>query len=303
MATRTATKPKMSGTVYAYLSVLLFAIITPANKYLLNTTGIGSTMLAGFLYLGSGLGMTLLFAFRPKEKKALEKPLDRHDLPWIFLMIILDIGAAILTLWGTSLTAAGTAALLSNFELVVTALIAFLLFHEKISPRLWIAIALITLASILLSFEDGIYSLQFSPGALIMMAASACWGLENNVTRRLSEKDPLAVSCIKGLCSGAGSLIIAFILGDRVPNVWVPFVAAALGFVAYGLSFYFYLLAQRELGAAKTSAIFALNPFLGSFISFFAFLYLPSRIYLTALSLMALGSFLSQTSEQKQIGY
>jgi drug/metabolite transporter (DMT)-like permease len=177
MATRTATKPKMSGTVYAYLSVLLFAIITPANKYLLNTTGIGSTMLAGFLYLGSGLGMTLLFAFRPKEKKALEKPLDRHDLPWIFLMIILDIGAAILTFWGTSLTAAGTAALLSNFELVVTALIAFLLFHEKISPRLWIAIALITLASILLSFEDGIYSLQFSPGALIMMAASACWGL------------------------------------------------------------------------------------------------------------------------------
>jgi hypothetical protein len=98
MPTRTVTKPKMSGTVYAYLSVLLFAIITPANKYILNITGIGSTMLAGFLYLGSGLGMSLLFALRPKAKKALEKPLDRHDLPWLILMVCLDIGAAILTL-------------------------------------------------------------------------------------------------------------------------------------------------------------------------------------------------------------
>lgn len=293
----------LSGNMYAYLSVLLFAIITPANKFLLNTTGIGSTLLAGFLYLGSGIGMTLLFLFRGPKRRSEEKPLDRHDVPWLIVMVILDIGAAILTLWGTSLTAAGTAALLSNFELVVTALIAALFFKEKISPRLWIAIFLITAASILLGLEDGLTSLQFSYGAFIMMAASACWGLENNVTRRLSEKDPLAVSSIKGLCSGGGSLAIGFILGQRLPNNWVPFVAAGLGFIAYGLSFYFYLKAQRRLGAAKTSAIFALNPFLGSFISFFVFTYLPSRIYITALSLMISGAYLSATSEKATTGY
>ncbi|MBQ7870837.1 MAG: DMT family transporter, partial [Oscillospiraceae bacterium] len=139
---------------------------------------------------------------------------------------------------------------------------AFFLFRETISRRLTLAIVLVTLASIALSFE-GAGSFRFHTGSLLVLAASCCWGLENNCTRMLSSKSSVQITTIKGCCSGAGSLIIALILGEGFLAVHWLLAVLLLGFVAYGLSINFYIKAQKDLGAAKTSAYYSVAPFLG----------------------------------------
>ena len=177
-------------------------------------------------------------------------------------MIALDIAAPILLMMGLERTSSANASLLNNFEIVATSLIAFLAFKEILSRRLQLAIALVTLASVILGFE-GRSSFQFNTGSLFVMGAACCWGLENNCTRMLSEKSSVQITTIKGIFSGLGSLIVALLLGEGLPApVWIAAVLL-LGFVAYGLSINFYIKAQKDLGAAKTSAYYSIAPFLG----------------------------------------
>ncbi|MCQ2742585.1 MAG: DMT family transporter, partial [Bacilli bacterium] len=184
-----------------------------------------------------------------------------------------------------------------NFEIFVTVIFAALLFKEKVSPRLILGIILVFLASMVLSFED-ISSFKMSPGAIVVIIASLCWGFENNVTRRLSGLDTTLISTIKGTGTGITNLAIAFILGERITTWWMLPIAMAVGFVTYGLSFFFYLMAQRRLGASRTSAIFALAPFLGSFVSFFIFAFLPTKMYIVAVSLMGMGVYLASSKQE-----
>ena len=135
-------------------------------------------------------------------------------------------------------------------------------FREKIGKQLWVAIGLITLSSILLTIEDA-SSFQFSTGSLFVLLACVCWGFENNCTRCLSHSDPLEIVIVKGLCSGIGSVIIGLTIGESLPGIRDILLILLLGFVAYGLSIYFYVYAQRDLGAAKTSAYYAVAPFIG----------------------------------------
>ena len=177
-------------------------------------------------------------------------------------MIALDIAAPILLMMGLERTSSANASLLNNFEIVATSLIAFLAFKEILSRRLQLAIALVTLASVILGFE-GRSSFQFNTGSLFVLGAACCWGLENNCTRMLSEKSSVQITTIKGIFSGLGSLIVALLLGEGLPApVWIAAVLL-LGFVAYGLSINFYIMAQKDLGAAKTSAYYSVAPFLG----------------------------------------
>ena len=163
---------------------------------------------------------------------------------------------------GLERTNAANASLLNNFEIVATSMIAFFVFKEVLSKRLTIAIILVTLASIILGFE-GKGSFQFNTGSLFVLGASCCWGLENNCTRMLSSKSSVQITTIKGIFSGLGSLLIALIIGERIPSIlWIVLVLL-LGFVAYGLSINFYIKAQKDLGAAKTSAYYSIAPFLG----------------------------------------
>ena len=188
-------------------------------------------------------------------------------------------------------TTAANASLLNNFEIVATSLIALFIFKEKISRRLWLAIGLIVLSSALLTVEDA-GSLKFSVGAVFVLMASCCWGLENNCTRMLSQSDPQEIVIVKGLGSGAGALLVALLTGESFP-AWgyVPF-ALLLGFVAYGLSIYFYVYAQRYLGAARTSAYYAIAPFIGVLMSLAIFREMPGMIFFAALAVMIVATVL-----------
>jgi drug/metabolite transporter (DMT)-like permease len=280
-----------SGILLAILAAALYAISTPVSKLFLEF--IPSTLLAGLLYLGAGVGMGILGAGLTLAKKRQdEKRPDRSDLPYAIGMIVLDIAAPILLLLGLTTATAENVSLLNNFEIVATALIALLFFGEKISPRLRWAIGLITLASAILSFEN-IAALDFSLGSLFVLLAAVCWGLENNCTRRLSEKDPLQIVVVKGLCSGAGSLIIGLALGQRAYDALAIFGALLLGFVAYGLSIFVYVYAQRHIGAAKTSAYYAIAPFIASALSLLIFRDMPNITFFIAAVVMAVGSYLA----------
>lgn len=169
-----------------------------------------------------------------------------------------------------------------------------LLFKEMINKRLWIAIILVTISSILLSFED-MSSLEFSWGSLFVLLACCCWGLENNCTRMLSSKNPAQIVIIKGFGSGLGALLLALAIGERFVGFNYILFALILGFVAYGLSIYFYILAQRDLGAAKTNTYYAISPFIGAGLSLLVFNELPSAIFIIALLIMAIGTYFAST--------
>ena len=279
------------GIFLAVLAAGLYALSSPFSKLLLPF--MPSTLMAGFLYLGAGLGMTA-FAL---GKKAAGRPesearLTLQELPYTIAMIVLDIAAPISLLFGLTMTTAANASLLNNFEIVATAIIALLIFKESISTRLWLGILFVTASCTLLSFED-ISSLQFNAGSLFVLLACILWGIENNCTRKLSSKDPLEIVMVKGIFSGLGSVMIGLVCGERILHLWTIPLVLLLGFVAYGLSIYFYVYAQRLLGAARTSAYYAIAPFIGAFLSLIIFREVPGVLFLAALALMAVGAWLS----------
>jgi drug/metabolite transporter (DMT)-like permease len=206
-------------------------------------------------------------------------------------MILLDIAAPILLMLGLQRTGSANASLLNNFEIVATSLIAWLLFREKLSRRLSLAIVLVTFASIVLGYE-GSESLRFGAGSALVLAAACCWGLENNCTRMLSRCSSVQITTIKGIFSGLGSLIVAFCAGESLPGLrWIPAILL-LGFVAYGLSINFYIKAQNELGAAKTSAWYSIAPFLGVVFGIVLLGERPDGRFFLGLGLMVLATLL-----------
>lgn len=275
--------------LWAILAAALYAISSPVSKILLNK--VPPTMMAGLLYLGAGIGMSIIGLFRYKAGDFnSEMRLTKKEIPYTVGMVVLDIAAPIFLMIGLTMTTPANVALLNNFEIVATSLIAFFVFKESISKRLWIAISLITISSIILSIEDA-SSFSFSLGSIFVLMASVCWGFENNCTRMLSVKDPLQVVVIKGFGSGLGSLIISFILKETSTSAVYVIATLILGFAAYGLGVYFYVYAQRELGAAKTSAYYAISPFIGVVISFILFFQIPSISFVIALLIMIIGTY------------
>ena len=277
---------KVKSILYALLAAAFFAVNVPVSKLLLDH--IGSTSMAALLYLGAGIGIAVLSLFNRKEKT---EKLDRKDLPYVIGMIVLDIAAPIFLMLGIRLGSASNASLLGNFEIVATTLIALLVFHETVTGRLWGAIALITLSSILLSFE-GVDSFRFSRGSLFVLLATVCWGFENNCTRNIATKDTYEIVTIKGVFSGLGALVIAVITRERMPEVRYILLALLLGFVSYGLSIFLYVRAQKTLGAAKTSAYYAIAPFIGAALSFVFLHEKLTGMYLISLAVMAAGTAL-----------
>lgn len=280
---------RRKGIAFALLAAVLYALNAPFSKILL--TRIPSTLLAGFLYLGAGVGMGFVFLLRRLRKaEQTEKPLTKAELPYTLAMILLDIAAPILLLAGLNFTSAAHVSLLNNFEIVATALIALFVFREAISPRLWLGILAVTVSCAILSLED-VSSLRFSSGSLLVLLAAVCWGFENNCTRKISSKDPLQIVLLKGLFSGTGSLVIGLCLGQRAKTGWGIALALLVGFVSYGLSIYFYVYAQRLLGAARTSAYYAVAPFVAAGFSLLLFREVPDAGYFIALGLMLLGAY------------
>jgi len=279
-----------TGIFLAILAAALYALSSPLSKLLLDY--VPPTLMAGLLYLGAGIGMGCIALARKVEKsQKREAKLTRAELPYTVAMVLLDIAAPICLLIGLNSTTAASASLLNNFEIVATAIIALMVFKEKISPRLWVGILFVTLSCAVLSVEN-LALLEFSYGSLFILLACVCWGFENNCTRKISSKDPLQIVLLKGFFSGLGSVIIGLCLGERTTAVWGIFAVLCVGFVAYGLSIFFYVHAQRRLGAARTSAYYAISPFIGTLLSLLLFVEMPTYNFLIALGLMALGAWL-----------
>ena len=277
---------KLKAILYALLAAVFFSVNVPLSKLLLRH--VGSTTMAALLYLGAGIGIGILSLFRKKEER---ERLDRHDLPYVIGMIVLDIAAPIFLMLGISHGSSSNASLLGNFEIVATTLIALLVFRETVTGRLWGAIALITLSSILLSFE-GTDSFAFSRGSLFVLLATVCWGFENNCTRNIASKDTYEIVLLKGIFSGLGALAIAVLKREAMPEGRYILLALLLGFVAYGLSIFLYVRAQKVLGAAKTSAYYAVAPFIGAALSYVFLHEKLTGMYLIALAVMAAGTAL-----------
>ena len=283
------------GILLAILAAALYAVSSPMSKLLLDY--MPSTLMAGFLYVGAGLGMGIIAIIRKAGKKVqAEGKITKKDLPYTLAMVLLDIAAPIFLLLGLSYTTAANASLLNNFEIVATAIIALMIFKERISRRLWAGILFVTVSCTVLSFED-ISSLELSSGSLFILLACVCWGVENNCTRRLSGKDPMEIVLLKGIFSGIGSVVIGLCLGERVTSLWSVMAVLCVGFVAYGLSIFFYVYAQRTLGAARTSAYYAVAPFIGAALSLIIFWEIPHYTYFVALGLMIVGAWLCASDE------
>jgi drug/metabolite transporter (DMT)-like permease len=283
------------GIFLALLSAVLYALSTPFSKILLEK--IPSTMMAGLLYIGAGIGMGAIAFFRKKTGRNSENgKFTKAEMPYVFAMILLDIAAPISLMFGLRMTSAANASLLNNFEYVATALIAFSVFHEKISRRLLSGICFTVFSCALLSFE-GSSSLDFSKGSALVLLSAILWGIENNCTRALSEKDPMIIVLLKGIFCGGTSFVLALILGERTESFLSIVFALILGLVSYGLSIFVFVYAQRYLGAAKTSVYSAATPFVATVISLIVFREIPEAKYYIALLLMIFGAFLSSSDE------
>ena len=277
---------KFMAVILALLAAIFYAINTPFSKVLLNK--IPPTFMASFLYLGAGIGVGIMYLFRSKNEDKYER-LNKTDFPYTIGMIVLDIMAPIFLMIGINIGSVSNASLLGNFEIVATTLIALLIFKEKVTSKLWIAIGFITVSSIVLSVE-GAESFQFSLGSLFVILATCCWGLENNCTRKISDKSTYEIVLLKGFFSGGCAFIVALILGERIPEIKYIIIALLLGFVAYGLSIFMYIRAQRDLGAAKTSAYYAVAPFVGTFLAFIVNGEKLTLTYFIGLVFMIIGS-------------
>jgi drug/metabolite transporter (DMT)-like permease len=275
----------------ALLAAIFFGASAPVAKLLLDDN-IAPIFLAAFLYLGSGIGIALVKLTRRMRSKEAEAGIKSPDIKWLAGAIISGgILAPIVLMVSLQNTPASTASLLLNFEGVGTTLIALLFFKEAIGRRAWTAIIVITLASIFLStnFKSGF---GLSLGALGIILACVLWGVDNNFTRNISGKDPLAVVAWKGLIAGTFSFFLALSLGNPLPSLPTIFYTLLLGFVSYGLSTMLFIRSMRGLGAARTSALYGTAPLAGVLLSIVIFGEFPSFLFIIAAILMVGGALL-----------
>ena len=283
-------RTKALAVAFAVLAAALYAMNVPLSKLLLEH--VGTTMMAALLYLGAGLGLLVYsVAGMAMGRTTIKEPLTRKELPYTIAMVVLDIAAPILLMLGIARTNSANVSLLNNFEIVATSLIAFFIFKEVLTRRLCAAILLVTLASIILGFE-GAGSFVLNTGSLFVLGACVCWVFENYCTRMISSKSSVEIVIIKGCFSGLGSLLIALLLGEELPSPSWMLRVLLLGFVSYGLSINFYILAQKELGAAKTSAFYSVAPFLGVAFSMILLGERPDMQFYAALAIMLLATVL-----------
>ena len=250
------------GILYALMAALLFGLSTPLAKLAIQAAP--PLLVAGLLYLGSGIGLALVRRIRvARGIEFREAPLVRADLPWLAGAILAGgVIAPTLLLFGLLSTTASAASLLLNLEAVATAVIAWVVFRENVDRRVGLGFAAILLGGILLSLPHG-NDLRLSFGALLIAGACLCWGIDNNLTRKISGSDPSQIAMWKGLVAGGVNTALALLMGAKLPSLDLVFGVAAIGFLGYGVSLVLFVLALRHLGAARAGAYFSTAPFAG----------------------------------------
>jgi drug/metabolite transporter (DMT)-like permease len=285
--------PLRSGPLLALGSAFLFGASTPLAKMLL---GIAEPLLlAGLLYLGSGVGLALVMAIgRSFGVVRPEAPLRARDLPWLAAIVLFGgiLGPALL-MSGLALTPGSSGALLLNTEGLATMAIAWIVFRENVDRRIFLgAMAILAGAVLLSSPEGGVASPQLSWGSVLIVLACTAWGVDNNLTRKLSAADPLQIAMIKGLVAGAVNLTLALARGAPLPEVTPLAAAATVGFLGYGVSLVLFVLGLRHLGTARTGAYFSTAPFIGAALALPLFGEPPTLPLIGAALLMGIGVYL-----------
>ena len=278
----------------ALAAALLFGASTPLAKLL--TTSLPPLLLAGLLYLGSGLGLgALLVMRRVRERRRAQAVTRLHiaraELPWLLGAIAAGgmLGPALFML-GLAQTGAAPASLLLNLEGMLTALIAWWVFRENADRRIVLGMVAIALGGVLLSWQPGAGAL--SPGALLIAAACLCWALDNNLTRQVSNNDALLLACLKGLLAGMTNTALALAGGTGLPALSDAGYAGLVGFAGYGVSLVLFVVALRTLGAARTGAYFSVAPLFGVLISLAIWPAAPGWLFWISAALMGLGVWL-----------
>jgi drug/metabolite transporter (DMT)-like permease len=284
--------------IAAFLSAALFGISTPAAKVLLGV--IDPFVLAGLLYCGAGLGIAVLRlitrAWNGKAGAA-EVPLSRKEMPWLVGAIAVGgILGPVLLMAGLARTGAATASLLLTLEGVATALIAWFTFHENFDRRIALGMGALVAGAAVLSWS-GKPDLQGLAGPVLIAGACVAWGLDNNLTRKVSLADPLQIVELKGLIAGPVNLLLGLWVGASLPGVSASVLAGLTGFLGIGVSLALFVVALRHLGTARTGAYFSTAPFLGAIAAVLALGEPVTLQFILAGTLMAFGVWLHLTED------
>ena len=278
----------------ALAAALLFGASTPLAKLLAGNTA--PLLLAGLLYLGSGVGLGALLLARHLGRQESEQPatslrIPRAEVPWLLGAIVAGgmLGPAFL-MFGLAKTDAASASLLLNVEGVLTAVIAWVVFKENADRQIILGMVAIVTGGVMLAWEPG--GATLSPGALLIVAACLCWAVDNNLTRKVSTNDAMLVACLKGLIAGACNTAIAFVSGAALPSLSAVGFSVLVGFFGYGLSLSLFVIALRNLGTARTGAYFSVAPLIGVIVSLSLWPEPPRLLFWAAAALMGVGIWL-----------
>jgi drug/metabolite transporter (DMT)-like permease len=276
-------------------AAFLFGASTPFAKQLIGD-GVATAspfLLAGLLYLGSGLGLTLVRLVRDRGWKSAGLP--RNEWPWLLGAIAFGgVAGPLLLMLGLSRTSAATASLFLNLESVLTAVLAWLVFREGTDRRIVLGMVLIVAGGAVLAWPSGDATAS-GLGPLALAGACLAWAIDNNLTRKVSASDALFIAGSKGLVAGCVNTGLGFALGATWPTVGFMSSAMLIGFLGYGLSLVLFVLALRGLGTARTGAYFSTAPFVGAALSISVFGEPTSGVFWVAAALMAAGVWLHLT--------
>lgn len=281
--------------LHALGAAVLFGASTPFAKQLIgNGSGVSFPfLLAGLLYLGSGLGLTLTRLVRDRGWKSVKMP--AHEWPWLMGAIAFGgVLGPLLLMVGLSHTTAATASLFLNLESVLTAILAWMVFRESTDRRIVLGMVLIVVGGAVLAWPTGEASAS-GLGPLALAGACLAWAIDNNLTRKVSASDALFIAGSKGLVAGCVNTALAFSLGAAWPTLPLLSTAMVIGFLGYGLSLVLFVLALRGLGTARTGAYFSTAPFVGAAISIAVFAEPTSASFWIAAAVMAIGVWLHLT--------
>ncbi|WP_273457456.1 DMT family transporter [Nevskia ramosa] len=285
-------RPESPGVAAALIAALLFGAGTPLAKMLL--ADLSPWLLAGLLYLGSGLGMAL---YRLATGAAAAR-LTRNEWPWLAGAILSGgVLAPVLLMIGLTGMPATGASLLLNAEGVFTALLAWFAFRENFDRRIALGMAAILAGALILSWPQQ-PSFAGALPALAILGACLAWGIDNNLTRKVSLTDATWIAAVKGLVSGTVNLVLAFSLGAALPGIGAAGGAMLVGFLSYGVSLALFVVALRHLGTARTGAYFSVAPFFGALLALLFGEPLTASLVVAG-SLMAVGIWLHLTEHHE----
>ena len=287
-----------SSIAAALTAAALFGASTPLAKALLRD--LSPVLLAGSLYLGSGIGLGLVRIARDRGWRT--PPITKKE--WFWLSLAIGFGGVLgpmALMLGLTRTPAATASLLLNLEAVLTALLAWVVFRENTDRRIVLGMLLIVAGAVLLALPGSSQGARLSWGALLIAVACLCWALDNNFTRKVSASDAVFIAGLKGLVAGIVNVAIALTLGARLPAMPIAGMAMTVGLLGYGISLVLFVLALRGLGSARTGAYFSTAPFIGAAIAILAFGEHASWMFWLAAALMGAGVGLHLTERHEHL--